>query len=58
MIFILDRSGSMQQMVGSLSRLDIAKSATLSATELLHPESLVGIVAFDTESYTRALAKA
>ena len=52
MIFVLDRSGSMQQKVGEGNRLDVAKSATLAATELLNPQSRVGIIAFDAEAST------
>jgi Mg-chelatase subunit ChlD len=50
-VFVLDRSGSMQAQVGDVTRLDIAKAATLKAAELLHEESRVGIVAFDSESH-------
>lgn len=50
MLFVLDRSGSMQQQVGGSTRMGIAKEAMLSAMELLGPESLVGVVVFDSES--------
>lgn len=50
MLFVLDRSGSMQQRVGEVTRLDIAKQATIDAAELLNPESLTGIVVFDSEA--------
>lgn len=50
LLFVLDRSGSMQQRVGDVSRLEIAKEATLAAIDLLHEESLASIVAFDTEA--------
>ncbi|AEQ52082.1 VWA domain-containing protein [Pelagibacterium halotolerans] len=50
MVFVLDRSGSMQQPVGEGNRLDVAKSATMAATELLNPQSRVGIIAFDAEA--------
>ncbi|MDZ7799286.1 MAG: VWA domain-containing protein [Trueperaceae bacterium] len=49
-VFVLDRSGSMQQTVGDGSRLALAKDATLSAISLLGEESLAGIVAFDAEA--------
>jgi hypothetical protein len=52
MVFILDRSGSMQQPVGEGNRLDVAKSATMAATELLNPQSQIGIIAFDAEART------
>lgn len=50
MVFVLDRSGSMQAAVGTGTRLDIAREATLSAIELLHEESQVAVVVFDSES--------
>lgn len=50
MLFVLDRSGSMQQRVGTATRLDIAKEATRTATELLGPASQVAIVVFDEEA--------
>ncbi len=54
MVFVLDRSGSMIGAVdttGIITRLDIAKQATLSAVSLLNDESQVGIVVFDSEGY-------
>jgi von Willebrand factor type A domain/Aerotolerance regulator N-terminal len=48
--FVLDRSGSMQRNEGGATRLDIAKQATVSAIRLLHPDSLISIVAFDSEA--------
>jgi uncharacterized protein YegL len=48
--FVLDRSGSMQRNEGGATRLDIAKQATLSAIRLLHEDSLISIVAFDSEA--------
>ncbi len=50
MVFVLDRSGSMQQPVGTGNRLDIAKRATLAAAELLNPASQIGIIVFDAEA--------
>lgn len=47
MLFVLDRSGSMQQVVGATSRMNIAKEATLSAMGLLGPESNVGVIVYD-----------
>ena len=45
--FVLDRSGSMQATVEGVTRLDIAKQATISAVELLNPESQVSVIVFD-----------
>ncbi|MBM9595959.1 VWA domain-containing protein [Roseitranquillus sediminis] len=50
--FVLDRSGSMQQPVGQGTRLDIAKSATSSAMDLLGRESEVAVIAFDEAAHT------
>jgi len=50
LVFVLDRSGSMQRNEGGATRLDIAKQATVSAIRLLHPESLIAIVVFDSEA--------
>lgn len=49
--FVLDRSGSMQQTVeGDTNRLDIARQATITAAGLLHEESRVSVIVFDTEA--------
>lgn len=47
--FVLDRSGSMQAMVGDtgLNRLDVTKVATVGAIDMLDEDSLVSIVVFD-----------
>jgi hypothetical protein len=50
LVFVLDRSGSMQRNEGGATRLEIAKQATVSAIRLLHPESLIAIVVFDSEA--------
>lgn len=52
LVFVLDRSGSMQQQVGDMTRLDVAKEATLAATNLLDRQSQVGIIVFDAEATT------
>ncbi len=52
LVFVLDRSGSMQQPVGNETRLDVAKQATLSAVKLLNARSQVGVVVFDAEATT------
>ena len=45
--FVIDRSGSMQQTAAGISRLDVAKEATVAAADLLHPASVVSLVVFD-----------
>jgi hypothetical protein len=50
-VFVLDRSSSMGQPIGDVTRLDIAKEATVTAISLLHPAARVGVVVFDSQSY-------
>lgn len=50
MVFVVDRSGSMSQRVGASNRMELAKEATIGALELLAPESVVGLIAFDAEA--------
>jgi len=48
--FVLDRSGSMNQQVGEVTRLDIAKEAARAAIDLLGRDSQVSLVVFDSEA--------
>jgi hypothetical protein len=50
LLFVIDKSGSMNQPSAAGRRIDIARAATLEAIRLLHPESLVGVIAYDTEA--------
>jgi len=51
LVFVLDRSGSMQAIVDDgIDRLTIAKEATVGALDLLNQESEVAVVAFDSEA--------
>lgn len=50
MAFVLDRSGSMNGAVGTSTRMDVAKVATLEALGLLGANSLAAIIVFDTEA--------
>lgn len=53
-VYVLDRSGSMSAAVdetGATTRLDVAKSATMSAASLLGPASQLGVVLFDSSAY-------
>ncbi len=49
-MFVLDRSGSMNAAVGDVTRLDIAKQATVTAISLLNPDARVGVVVFDHQA--------
>jgi len=48
-VFLLDRSASMQSTAGGARKIDILKEATAASISLLAPETLVGIVAFNLE---------
>lgn len=48
-VFVLDTSGSMSARVGDATRLAVAQEATVSALDLVNPESLIGIVTFAAE---------
>ncbi len=50
MVFVLDRSGSMNAPVGDVTRLDIAKQATVTAVSLLNPEARVSVIVFDSQA--------
>lgn len=52
MAFVLDRSGSMNGAVGTATRMDVAKVATLEALALLGEQSQAALVVFDTEART------
>lgn len=49
-VFVIDRSGSMQQESSEVTRLDVATRSTIAAVDLLDESSSVGIVAFDSEA--------
>lgn len=50
MAFVLDRSGSMNGVVGDATRMDVAKVATLEALGMLGDKSRAAIVVFDAEA--------
>lgn len=50
-VFVIDRSGSMNANVEDVTRLDIAKEATLTAIGLLNERSRVGVVVFDSRAH-------
>ncbi|MDX2005245.1 MAG: VWA domain-containing protein [Meiothermus sp.] len=54
MLFVLDKSGSMNQPTGdgNTRRVEIAVQAILEAVRQFHPESLAGVVAFDAQAET------
>ena len=46
-VFIIDRSGSMSEGSGGVTKLELAKEAALRSIELLFPSDRVGVIAFD-----------
>src|SRR5258705_12902034 len=50
MAWVSTRSATEKGTEAAATRLDIAKQATVSAISLLHPESLIAIVVFDSEA--------
>ncbi len=47
MIFIIDRSGSMSETSGGVSKIELAKEAAIRSTEMLFPGDRVGVITFD-----------
>jgi len=47
MIFIIDKSGSMSDVSGGVSKVELAKEAALRSLDLLSPTDKVGVIAFD-----------
>lgn len=47
LVFIIDKSGSMTDVTGGVTKLDLAKEATIRSIELLSPQDRVGVIAFD-----------
>ena len=47
LILVIDRSGSMEQMAGAVSQLDLAKEAAFQAIKALKPNDAVAIAFFD-----------
>ncbi len=47
MVFIIDRSGSMGETSGGVTKLELAKEAASRSIEFLFPGDKVGVIAFD-----------
>ena len=46
-VFIIDHSGSMDEVSGGVTKLELAKEAAARSIELLFPSDRVGVIAFD-----------
>jgi hypothetical protein len=49
LLFVLDKSGSMGSGPEGATKLDLAKTATLAAADLLNPADQIGVLAFDAD---------
>jgi len=47
MVFIIDRSGSMSETSGGVSKIELAKEAAIRSTDMLFPGDRVGVITFD-----------
>lgn len=47
MVFIIDKSGSMSETSGGVTKVELAKEAIIRSIELLSPLDKVGVIAFD-----------
>ncbi len=47
MVFIIDHSGSMSELSGGVSKLELAKEAAIRSVELLFPGDRAGVIVFD-----------
>ncbi len=57
MVYLLDRSGSMSELVDTRAKIRILREATAASVFLLPPDTLVGVVGFsDTYSWLYPLA--
>ncbi|MEO7995467.1 MAG: VWA domain-containing protein, partial [bacterium] len=48
---VIDRSGSMGEMAGGYTKLDLAKKAALESGLLLTPRDYIGVIQFDDQGY-------
>ncbi|WP_129628022.1 VWA domain-containing protein [Candidatus Oscillochloris fontis] len=51
LVFVIDKSGSMEEAAGSVRKLDIAKEALMQAIALLRSDDHVGIITFDSQAF-------
>ncbi len=49
-VFIIDHSGSMSDLSGGKTKLEIAKEAVIRSLDLLEPQDRVGVLAFDDQA--------
>src|SRR5436305_15271330 len=47
LVFIIDKSGSMGETAGGVTKVELAKEAAIRSLDLLGPTDKVGVIAFD-----------
>jgi uncharacterized membrane protein len=52
MVFVIDHSGSMSEVAGGVSKLDLSKEAVIRSMDLLMPNDQVGVIIFDDTAKT------
>ncbi len=50
LVFIIDKSGSMGETSGGVTKVELAKEAAIRSIELLAPTDKVGVIAFDDKA--------
>jgi len=48
-VYVLDRSGSMQGLSGGAEKIDVLREVAAASIGLLEPDALVGVIAFDRD---------
>ncbi|MGB9597459.1 MAG: glutamine amidotransferase, partial [Candidatus Poribacteria bacterium] len=49
-MLLIDKSGSMNALSGNLSKIDLAKSASISVVDMLTDKDKIGVIAFDAKA--------
>lgn len=49
LVLVVDRSGSMDDALEGVTKIDMAREAAIQATSVLKPEDQVAVIAFDTD---------
>jgi len=50
LLLVIDKSGSMSDSRGGITKMDLAKEAAIRSTEILTEKDVIGVIAFDSDS--------
>jgi len=50
LILVIDKSGSMSEVQGKREKIDLAREAAIVTLDLLSPQDIIGVIAFDSAS--------